>query len=165
MVVQCSNFVHELKRQRKQKIMRTLETRININANAEQVWNVLTDFGSYPNWNPFVINVSGKTEVGEQIEVDLKMEGSKPQTFKPEVLVNDKDREFRWIGKLFVKGLFDGEHYFKLKEVDGMVELTHGENFSGAFVALVLSLIGEKTEAGFKAMNHALKSRVEQLSN
>ncbi len=145
--------------------MQKLETRININASAKQVWDVLTDFESYPSWNPFVIGVDGKTDVGEQISVDLKMEGREPQTFKPEVLVRKENEEFRWKGKLFVKGLFDGEHYFQIVKMGGRVEFIHGEQFSGAFVAPIMSLIGHKTEAGFNAMNEALKNRVETLKS
>lgn len=145
--------------------MKTLETRININASAEKVWNVLTDFRSYPEWNPFVVSLLGEPTVGDQIAVKLRMEGSSPQTFEPVVLVNDRNREFRWLGKLFVKGLFDGEHYFKIRETENGVEFTHGENFSGAFVGPIMGLIGKKTEDGFVAMNEALKKRAEESSN
>lgn len=145
--------------------MKTLETKIKINASAEKVWNVLTDFGSYPEWNPFVVNFSGNPEVGNQIAVDLKMEGNAPQTFKPEVLVKDTNKEFRWLGKMFVKGLFDGEHYFRIRETAEGVEFTQGENFTGVFVSPIMSLIGKKTEDGFNAMNQALKNRVERSIN
>lgn len=145
-------------------MMKSLETKINISASAEKVWEVLTDFDSYPEWNPFVIKLSGNTEVGNQIVVNLKLENNDPQKFKPEVLVKDENREFRWVGKLFIKGLFDGEHFFQLKEVENGVEFIHGENFSGVLVGPIMSLIGDKTEAGFNAMNEALKTRVEQLN-
>jgi hypothetical protein len=142
--------------------MKTLETRITINASAAKVWNVLTDFKSYPYWNPFVIKLEGDAMEGNQISVNLKMEGSKPQTFQPVVLKSEQRKEFRWKGKLFVSGLFDGEHYFILKAIsENKTELIHGENFSGVFVGPIWSLIGEKTKNGFKAMNEALKHRVE----
>jgi hypothetical protein len=136
-----------------------------INASADKVWNVLTDFGSYPDWNPFVIKLEGDTQEGNQIVVNLKMEGSKPQTFQPMVLKKELNKEFRWKGKLFVQGLFDGEHYFQLNRIsENETEFIHGEVFSGVLVAPIMSLIGEKTENGFNAMNSALKSRAEGLN-
>ena len=67
--------------------MKNLETRIRINASVDDVWNVLTDFKSYPEWNPFVIKIDGKGEVGQHLTNDIKMEGSAVQTFRPLVLV------------------------------------------------------------------------------
>jgi len=143
--------------------MKSLETRITINASAENVWKVLKDFESYPNWNPFVIRIEGSGNVGQQLSTSMKMEGSKPQTFQPMVLKNDVNQEFRWKGKLFVQGLFDGEHYFQLKPIsESETEFIHGEVFSGVLVTPVMSLIGVKTKAGFESMNQALKNRVEQ---
>jgi uncharacterized membrane protein len=34
--------------------MKEIHTEIEINAPAEKVWRVLTDFAAYPEWNPFV---------------------------------------------------------------------------------------------------------------
>ena len=35
-------------------------------------------------------------------------------TFKPNILVFEENKELRWLGKLFFKGLFDGEHKFEI---------------------------------------------------
>jgi uncharacterized protein YndB with AHSA1/START domain len=34
--------------------MKEIYTEIEINASAEEVWHVLTDFGAYPEWNLFL---------------------------------------------------------------------------------------------------------------
>src|SRR5262249_4977516 len=58
-------------------------------------------------------------------------------TFKPEVLVATPNKELRWLGKLGLHGIFDGEHFFVLTtNGDGTTRLNHGERFSGALVAL-----------------------------
>lgn len=144
--------------------MKAIETRIKINASSNEVWKVLMDFESYAEWNPFVTSISGSSEVGGQLQTSIEMETGKPQHFKPEVLVSERDKEFRWLGKLFVKGLFDGEHYFKIVETDTGVEFLHGEKFTGVLVAPIMSLIHEKTISGFNAMNESLKSRVESIN-
>nr|MBX2875312.1 SRPBCC domain-containing protein [Saprospiraceae bacterium] len=63
---------------------------------------------------------------------------------------------------LFVKGLFDGEHYFLLSpDEKGGTRFVHGEHFRGLLSGLIFKLIGQKTERAFIKMNKALKQRCE----
>lgn len=85
--------------------------------------------------------------------------------FEPEILITDADEELRWVGRLGMKGVFDGEQYFVLEEIArGTTVLHHGERFSGFLTYLLFPLIGESTENGFHAMNFTLKARVEARS-
>ena len=141
--------------------MRNITTEITINASPIKVWNALMDFESYPEWNPF-IRITGKAEVGEKLVNTIYMDGRKPQVFKPIIQEVRENEKFRWIGHLFVKGIFDGEHYFELHATEsGHVRFVHGENFRGILNGLLMRMIGEQTEKGFRAMNSALKSLVE----
>jgi hypothetical protein len=145
----------------KKKIMKNMQTEIQINAPVQKVWEALTDFSQYEQWNPF-IHIAGEACEGSRLTNQMFLEGQKPQIFRPEVLVVKPHREFRWEGNLFVKGLFDGEHYFKLEKVaDNKTRLIHGENFRGVLVGLIMRMIGNKTRKGFEQMNLALKNRVE----
>jgi hypothetical protein len=143
--------------------MTNFETRIVINASKSKVWNVLMDHAAYGNWNPFITELKGNANEGESIRIVLEADGQKPMTIKPTVLVNNSEKEFRWLGHLFVKGLFDGEHYFQLKEVEpNITELIHGEIFTGLLVKPILKMVGESTLKGFNAMNTALKLEAEK---
>jgi len=143
--------------------MKHFETSILIEAPVTDVWNTLMKHEAYSEWNPFVKSIEGKAIKGEKIKVCLQMEGSKPMNISPTVLLNKKEQEFRWLGHMGTKGLFDGEHYFKIEAVSSNeTRLVHGEVFSGILSGLILMLVGEKTLKGFKAMNEALKQRVEQ---
>lgn len=142
--------------------MKQIQTEIEINASPERVWQILTDFEAYPSWNPFVKRIAGKAQKGEQIEIFVQPEGSGGMTFRPTVLESDAPREFRWLGRLFFSGLFDGEHYFIIEPVaENKVRFIHGEKFTGILVGLFMWLSGEGTLRGFKAMNEALKNRAE----
>lgn len=143
--------------------MRKLETTITIDATTAQVWQVLTMFEQFPNWNPFIIKLEGQPQVGAQLEAHLKIGDRPAQVFQPKVLVYEPEREFRWLGKLFVRGLFDGEHYFQLQPLPGgRTKLLHGERFSGLLAGPVLRMIEADTRRGFEAMNKALKNTVEE---
>jgi hypothetical protein len=145
-----------------QIVMRNLETEVTISATTEVVWDILLDHKAYPEWNPFIIQISGPTQPGENLLVNIKPPEGKPMEFKPLVLANKKEKEFRWIGKLFVKGIFDGEHYFLLESVGpNETRFTQGENFTGILSGVMMKMIGENTLVGFENMNKALKKQAE----
>ena len=140
----------------------SISTEIEIDAPASAVWTELADGDAYPEWNPFVKHLSGHLEAGSRLNVTIQSEGHAPMDFTPEVLVANTNKELRWVGRLGVKGVFDGEHYFLLEETDhGTTILRHGETFKGILGYPLLALIREDTQNAFLAMNAALKSRVE----
>ena len=75
-------------------------TEIEINASAGIVWNQLTNFKQYPEWNPFIKQISGDLSEGSQLAVTLHPPGGDAMSFKPEVLTVRKNEEFRWIGRV-----------------------------------------------------------------
>ncbi len=143
--------------------MKNIETHIIIESNLEEAWNTLMDHNSYPEWNPFIKQIKGNTKEGDILDVVLQLKDKKPMAMAPKVLVNNNTNEFRWKGKLFVEGLFDGEHYFKLEAIDNhKVKFIHGENFTGILAGPILKIIQTDTKNGFEAMNQAFKKLIEQ---
>ncbi|MGV0986131.1 MAG: SRPBCC family protein [Limnohabitans sp.] len=140
-----------------------LETRIHIRATAQQIWTVLMDFERYPQWNPFIRQLQGFAEPGQNLRVEVLPVGGQPMKFKPKVLVVQKVHELRWLGSFLFKGLFDGEHYFRLESVSDGVVFIHGENFRGLLVPLFRRMLQQQTLAGFSAMNEALRQRAESF--
>ena len=120
-------------------------------------WDLYTESANEPfQWKKAVV------EGWSNLKTQIKIGGKKVQKFKPKVLVVNENEHFRWKGKLFFKGLFDGEHYFILEKIDdNRTKLIHGENFSGLFSKPILKMIKEDTLKGFEQMNQALKSKVE----
>lgn len=142
--------------------MKEIRTEIIINADAEAVWNALTDFDSYREWNPFVISASIDLKEGGRAEVTLQPPGGKAFAFKPKVISVNAPHEFRWLGHILVPGIMDGQHIFELEPTpDGGTRLIQREEFRGVLTAPFLAWIGKKTEAGFHLMNEAIKERVE----
>jgi hypothetical protein len=78
--------------------MKELHSEIEIDASAELVWGVLTDFASYPEWNSFVREISGEPKVGELLEVRLEPPGGRGITLRTTVLKADPERQLRWLG-------------------------------------------------------------------
>ncbi len=143
--------------------MNYLETRIEINASPEKVWQVLTDFKNYPSWNPFIKSLEGEMIVGRNFNVRIEPPEAQGMSFKPVLLAFEPAKEFRWKGKLLVRGLFDGEHQFTLiKNSDGSTTLIQSEKFSGILVPLFSKMINNNTRKGFELMNEKMKVLAEK---
>ncbi len=139
----------------------TIETDVIINSSASEVWQELTDFEEYPQWNPFILQVTGVASPGEELVVRMRL-GDETMTITPTVLVALPDRELCWIGHLFVPGLFDGEHSFVIESLsEDLVRFVQSESFSGLFIPFSRGLL-DGTKLNFEAMNQALKKRVEE---
>jgi hypothetical protein len=141
--------------------VRELREPIEIDATPEAVWEVLVDFASYPDWNPFVRRIEGVPVRGERLRVRIEPPGSRGATVKPRVEVAAPERKLEWVGHLLVPGLFDGRHSFEIEPVgDDRVRFVQREQFSGLLVGLLLD--EESVRRGFDAMNRALAERAEE---
>ena len=143
--------------------MLLLRTAIDINASSDQVWRVLTDFGAYGEWNPFITSISGQVQRGARLKVRVHPPGGRGMTVRPTVLVADRNRELRWVGRLLFPGIFEGEHVFQITPLgNGRVRLLQQETFRGFLVPVLRWWLDGQTRAGFEAMNRALKDRAER---
>jgi len=144
--------------------MKLLKTEIQINASPEKVWSVLTGLDEYSSWNPFIKEAKGKVKQGEQLKVLIAPPGKNAMTFKPIVKSVVKYREFSWLGRFLLPGIFDGEHIFTITENNKGCLLVQKEKFSGLLVPLMWHSLEKNTRRGFELMNSALKQRVEGIS-
>jgi hypothetical protein len=141
--------------------MRTLRAEIPIDAPAETVWAVLTDFAAYPEWNPFIRSIEGSAEPGARLTFRIAPPGGREMTLRPTVLAAREPHELRWLGRLGLPRIFDGEHRFDITEDDdGRVQVVQSEQFRGVLVPFVPSVL-RRTLEGFEQMNAALKVRAE----
>jgi len=140
-----------------------LHTTIDIAAPPERVWAVLTDFASYPAWNPFIRQIQGPPTVNTRLDIRIQPVGGRAMAFRPVILEVQPGRSLRWLGRLGFPGLFDGTHGFTLVPLDGGGTRFHqDEHFSGILVGLFRSQLDRQTRPGFELMNQALKTRVEE---
>ena len=107
-----------------------METDIQINAPPEVVWSILTDFDSFPKWNPFITRASGSVEVGAKLAIRISPPDSKPIAFKARVKSAAKGTSFSWLGHFLFPGIFAGEHVFRVVAHDKGCLFIQKENFS-----------------------------------
>jgi hypothetical protein len=143
--------------------MKELNNELEIHASAEQVWYILTDFASFPQWNPFIHRLSGQPTAGVRLEMKIQSSGAPGVTSRPTVLKAEPNRELRWRERFLIPGLLDIESIFTIEPLDtNRVRFTQREISTG----LLVSLRGHRHDAdarrGFREMNKALKLRAEQ---
>lgn len=140
--------------------MRTISAGIDIDAAPGKVWAILTDLPRYAEWNPFIREAAGTAATGARLTLRMASASGKVTTFKPTVLTADPGRELRWIGRLLMPGIFDGEHRFVLTAAGGGTHLTQSERFTGLLIPFTGKIL-DQTAASFAALNQALKKRAE----
>jgi hypothetical protein len=111
----------------------TCRVAINIRANAERIWNLLTDAQGFPRWNSTVTSVEGEIREGQRIVVRVPGTDRK---FTPKVSGVVPNQRMIWTGGF--APMFKGVRTFELKaQPDRSTEFVMEECFSGLMLPLV----------------------------
>ena len=144
----------------------TLHTEIEIAASPKQVWNVLTDFNGYREWNPAIPSAEGEAMPGTVLHVVIHWPGLKRSNYDLEVLAATPERELRWLGHFAFKGLLDGDHRFTIEPGgQNRSHVTQTESFAGLLVPPFAPWLRNNVLHGFDLVNAALRCRVESAGN
>jgi hypothetical protein len=142
--------------------MKEIRSDIEIRASPETVWQILTDFAKYPEWNPLIPRAIGKAEVGARVELTVPS-GSKEKILHCTVIKAEPNRELCWQYHVLLPGLFRGEHSFTLEPLGtDRVRFVNREIFGGFYVPFQAKALDTQARRGFKEMDKALKARAEQ---
>lgn len=141
---------------------RTIRSAIEIRAPIDVVWRTLTDFRSYPEWNPLVRQLRGKPREGGRITLRSQPPDGRSMVFRAKVLAWQPPHEMRWRATFISRRLFSGEHGFRLEELPGgRVRFVQDETARGLLVPLYARLRLPATRRGFEQLNEALRERAE----
>jgi hypothetical protein len=134
---------------------------IEIQSTSEKVWEVLTGFDKYPDWNPLLCRVEGKLIVGEKVNLTAKS-ASNEMNLLCTVTKVEINRQFSWKFHVVLPFLFQGEHIFKIEPIDERkVRFIDREVFHGLLVPLQAKNLETNAKPAMIAMGEALKDRVE----
>lgn len=139
---------------------RHTEVKRSIAASADQVWALLTDAGSYGDWNPSVVSIKGPIELGKTIELISTV--SPKRTFKLKVIDMNPPNTMRWADGMPL-GLFKGVRTYRLDEQTDGTEFTMTEQFSGPLAGLICKSIPDLTES-FDQFADGLKAAAEKVA-
>jgi hypothetical protein len=77
-------------------LLAELFTMTEIEAPAERVWHILTDFARYPEWNPFIRRIEGEPIRRAALELLIHPDGARPRRFRPHIVTFRPPKELRW---------------------------------------------------------------------
>ena len=139
--------------------MPTINTTVDIDAPRADVWQTLTDFDAYGEWNPHLTAVEGTLTEGGALDVRVERAGAKPRELTVTLTDVDRGRRLVWVGTVAFGSLFEGRHVFELEPLAGnRTRLHNREDVSGLLAG---RLVTATPERDYEAMNEALKRRVE----
>jgi hypothetical protein len=110
--------------------MKAYHTSIKIAKPLNLVWNVLTDFEAYPDWNPLVGELTGDIEEGGIIKTFIIPLN---KAYYPKILSFKKEKEIIWMGAQGSKYLLAGKHYYNCKASIKIAQNCYMENILQEF--------------------------------
>lgn len=140
--------------------MNKIETRVEISATPERVWEVFSKTSDYPLWNPFIIEVKGAFEENARARICIRF-GSLPKLYGfPTIIRLVEGAEM--VAKISIGPMFSGTHYFKVEAInESKTYFIQEETFSGIVPSLFWLGIKPQVLKAFTKMIIALKQRCE----
>jgi hypothetical protein len=140
--------------------MKEIKGSIDIDAPVGKVWGVITDFKAYPQWNPFITQMSGDPKLGSVIDVVVKIPGRKDTKFKSELVKMEKNKEMLGKGTI-MKALLTEDHLITFESLgENKTRLFQSITFKGLMSSLAGGTIRD-SQKGLDLMNSAAKVRSE----
>ncbi len=140
--------------------MREIRGSVDIDVPLERVWQVVTDFRAYPEWNPWITRMEGESKVGSRIGVTVKAPGRKDTNFVSEVIEIKPNREMLMRGTV-LKGMLGDDHWFKFEAVgENQTRFFQSVVFKGALSPMIGSLVRDH-QKGLDLMNQAMRKLCE----
>jgi hypothetical protein len=158
-----NNHVQSTKKPAAEGSVKAFSAAIDIGAPPAEVWAILTDLGSYHEWNPLFVEAAGDVAAGQRIRLRSRHPANgRLMTVKPTITAVEPGAELRWASSL--PGVISGEHSFTLSATDGGTRLVQAETFRG-LLAMFSGRTFANADASFRALNEALKERAEARAN
>jgi hypothetical protein len=130
---------------------------IVVEAPRELIWDVLTDFDAYEEWNPYVTRARGLASEGTELELTLDAADEEAEQVTAEVLIVHPRRKLEWRTRRLVPGLLDHEQIFRVLPLDARrFRVVQEARFEG-LLAPIVDLDGERR--GLADMVAALAER------
>lgn len=148
-------------------LMSGWSTEVVIAAPRSQVWEQVTQFAAYADWNPFVIEAQADFEIGKTIRFleDLKQFGQ--HWIEATFLTIEPPHTLVWQGHFAAPYLFTVRHGFELTALDEcQTRFRQTHQNSGLLVPfLALRGIYSISYQGYLNLDQALKARCETVDS
>jgi uncharacterized protein YndB with AHSA1/START domain len=130
---------------------------VEIDADRQVVWDVLTDAAGYPSWNPTVVGIEG--EIVSDGDLVLSSTLDPDRTFPLHVSTFDAPSVMVWQDG---NDSFKGVRRFELSERDGGTSFTMTETFTGSMMKMIAPKLPDMGPS-FESFAAGLKAESERI--
>lgn len=114
--------------------MKSFQATTTIQSTPETIWQILTDAGGYPNWDPNMVKLEGTIAPGQKLKAYTTLDPNR--AFPAKVTTFEPGRKMVWSSGLPL-GLFKGERTFTITpNDDGTVQFKSQEIFTGLLLPI-----------------------------
>jgi hypothetical protein len=133
-----------------------------IHVSAQAIFDIIIDFDSYGEWNPWLLSAEGDAVVGEHVKADVNM-GGKVQSYDHVVIAVEPYTRFCWRDAGWNSWFAYAQRCRTLTpQADGSTLLKVETFIDGPLAKLAAALQGSNLQSGQDAETAALKVRAEQ---
>lgn len=144
---------------------RTVYTEIIIDATPEQVWEVLTDFDSYPKWAIFFKGMTGEIKDKGKVVATFQMNPKKDKTTQVDHTISYKEgKMFGWSEKT-IMGIIDNHKFIVEDAGNGKTRFIQSDEFKKGGTWLMGGYLSKLMGKKYPEFNRSLKSEVEKRFN
>ena len=138
---------------------------IEIDAPPELVWEILTDFDRYPEWNPFTVAVATDFEMGAAVRMKVALLGRRTQRQTEYITTLVPGQKVCWGMNETTAWLIGATRCQLLEPLDGgRTRYTSDDRITGILAPLVMLIYGRAMQRGFESVCTALKRCAEELA-
>ena len=144
-------------------MQRAVEYRTGVQAPAEIVWEVISDFAAWGDWNPIHPRIEGALRIGTPLNVEVVLGDAPAKVI--EAVVQDwvPYEQLHWRTKR-LRGFVTAIRYLEIENMGpANATFSNGELFVGPLVRLVSRDERRRLRAAYTRMGEAVKTRAEAL--
>jgi uncharacterized protein YndB with AHSA1/START domain len=143
----------------------TIDRVLEIDAPAETVWQVLTEFDRYSEWNPMAPEVACDFRPGGAIDMAVRLGGDKPRQQREWINSIGPGRGFSYSMKPIPAAALASERVQRVEEIDaGRSRYISHFEIRGWLRPIVTALYGAAMQRGFEGSALGLKQQAEAQS-
>jgi hypothetical protein len=144
-------------------MQRAVEHRTGVQAPAEIVWEVISDFTTWSDWNPIHPRIEGELRIGTPLTVDVVLGEGQASTIQPVVQDWVPFEQLHWRTKR-LRGFVTAIRYLEIENMGpSNATFSNGELFMGPLVRWVSRDERRKLRGAYTRMGEAVRDHAEAL--
>jgi len=142
-----------------------IEHDLEVKASADAVWQVITDFDSYKQWNPFLLDCESSMQPGEPIDLTVQL-GKQVRQEQEIIDTVTPGKGFTYRMKPMPGGALSSHRIHEITVIDeNTCRYRSRFELQGWLSPVVKLAVGKHLLSGFGGMSHGIKDRAEALNS